>query len=357
MKVRGFVPAAILVLATSAPLGAQWITLRTPGIPRTPDGKPDMSAPAPKTADGKPDLSGIWTMNAGRYAMNVVADLKPEEIKPWAEKLYQERRENLAKDSPFTGCLPEGSAMNLNPVAMVRIVQTPTIVAYLSEYLTHRTIHLDGRKLPVDPNPSFMGYSVGHWEGDTLVVETIGFNDRTWLDFGGHPHSEALRVTERIRRPDFGHLDIEETLTDPNTYTRPWTIKIRANFIADTEIIEYICAENEKDRQHLVGTASDDKHLAVKVLPALLAKYAGTYDFRFPENPTQSVPIPIVLSEGQLVVDFFGDKRPLTPLSNTVFSSEGNPVTFVTNDRGVVTHIVIQAAEGDLKANRLPDVK
>jgi hypothetical protein len=357
MKIRPFVTAAILVLASGAPLRAQWIDLPTPGIPRTADGKPNLSAPAPKTADGKPDLSGIWTMNAGRYAMNIAADLKPGETQPWAEALYQQRRENLGKDSPFTGCLPQGAALNLNPVAMIRVVQTPTIVAFLSEDLTYRTIHLDGRKLPVNPNPSFMGYAVGRWEGDTLVVESNGYNDRIWLDFGGHPHSEALHITERIRRSDFGHLEIEETLTDPAVFARPWTIKIRANFIADTEILEYVCAENESDRQHLVGTASDDKHRAVKVAPELLAKYAGTYDFRFPENPTQSVPVPIVLSDGQLTVDFFGDKRPLTPLSDTVFSSEGNPITFVTNDRGVVTHIIIQAAEGDLKANRMPNAK
>jgi hypothetical protein len=337
---------------TAGSLAAQWIDHPTPGIPRTPDGKPNLSAPAPRTADGKPDLSGIWTMNAGPYIVNVTADLKPGDVQPWADALYKQRREDLGKDSPFTGCLPMGPAFNLNPVAMMRIIETPALIAVLSEDLTYRQIFLDGRELPKDPNPSFMGYSVGHWDGDTLVVESTGFNEKTWLDFGGHPHSEALRITERIRRRDFGHMDIEETLADPKIYSKPWTIPIHANLITDTEILEFVCAENEKDRQHLVGKASDDRKKGVQVAPEVLSSYVGTYEFRFPENPSQVIPIEVTSSGGELVFGFLGDKRPLIPLSNTTFSSEGNPITFVTNDRGVVTHLVMQAAEGDMKAAR-----
>jgi hypothetical protein len=292
-------------------------------------------------------------MSPGRYGGNIAADLKAGEVQPWAEALYKQRREDLGKDSPFTGCLPQGPALNLNPVAMSKIVQTPRLIVILVEDLSYRQIFLDGRDLPKDPNPSFMGYSVGHWEADTLVVQSVGFNDKTWLDFGGHPHSEDLRVTERIRRPDFGHIEIEETLSDPKIYEKPWSIKIQANLIADTEMLEFVCAENEKDVKHLVGKASDDRNKGVQVAPEILSRYVGTYDFRFPENPTQMVPVAVSISGGQLLVDFLGDKRPLTPLSETSFSSEGNLVTFVVNTQGVVTQLVVQAAEGDLKAARI----
>ena len=344
---------AVLAIAITAASPAQWLDLKTPGIPRLPDGKPNLTAPAPKTPDSKPDLSGIWTFAPGKYAMNITADLKKGDVRPSAAALYEERRENLSKDSPFTGCLPAGPSFNLNPVAMNRIVQTPSLILMLGEDLTYRQIFLDGRELPKDPNPSFMGYSVGRWDGDTLVVESNGFKDRTWLDFGGHPHSEDLRVTERIRRPDFGHLEIVETLSDPKVAEKPWNVTIRANVITDTEILEFVCAENEKDVKHLVGKASDDRSKAVKVATEVLARYVGTYDFRFPENPTQPVIFAVVLSDGQLVADFLGDKRALIPFSETSFSDEGNLITFFMNDSGKVTHMTIQAAEGDLKAVKI----
>src|SRR5262249_9384985 len=154
----------------------------------------------------------------------------------------------------------------------------------LFEDLSYRRVFLDGRKLPIDPNPSFMGYSVGHWEGDTLVVESAGFNDRTWLDFGGHPHSEGLRVTERYRRLDIGHLDLKVTLEDAKVYARPWTIPIAVDLVTDTEMLEYVCNENQKDYDHLVGKASDDKKNAVKVPVSVLSKYTGTYEFHSPED-------------------------------------------------------------------------
>lgn len=344
---------AMLLPALSLPLAAQWIDLKTPGIPRTPDGKPNLAAPAPKTPDGKPDLSGIWTFSPGKYATNIAADLKAGDVRPWADALYKERRENLSKDSPFTGCLPAGPSFNLNPVAMNRIVQTPGLIVVLGEDLTYRQIFVDGRQLPEDPNPSFMGYSVGRWEGDILVVESNGFKERTWLDFGGHPHSEELRITERIRRPDFGHIEIAETLSDPKIAEKPWTINISANLITDTEILEFVCAENEKDIKHLVGRASDDRNKAVKVAPEVLSRYVGTYDFRFPENPTQPVIFAVAMSDGQLVLDFLGDKRPLIPFSDIAFSSEGNLITFFMNDSAKVTHMTVQAAEGDLKAVKI----
>src|SRR5689334_6489499 len=200
MYLNRFLLCVVLVSAGSLP--AQWLNYPTPGIPRLPDGKPNLSAPAPKAPDGKPDLSGIWTMSPGPYAFNIAADLKPGEVQPWADALFKQRTEDLGKDSPFTACLPMGPVFNLNPVAMAKIIQTPALIAILSEDLTYRQIFLDGRNLPVDPNPSFMGYSVGRWDGDTLVVESTGINEKTWLDFAGPPHSEALRTTERTRRRD-----------------------------------------------------------------------------------------------------------------------------------------------------------
>jgi len=247
--------------------------------------------------------------------------------------------------------------INLIPVAMKKIMQTPGLIAILYEDLTYRQIFLDGRELPKDPNPSFMGYSVGRWEGDSLVVESTGFNDRTWLDFGGHPHSEELRITERIRRRDFGHLDIEETLTDSKIYGRPWTIVIHGDLTTDTEMLEYVCAENEKDREHLVGKSSDDRKNAVKVAPEVLTRYVGTYDFRIPENPTQVIAIQVTAAGSELVFDFLGDRSPLIPLSNTAFSAAGDLITFATNDQGVVTHMIMQTPEGDRKAIRTQDGK
>ena len=167
----------------------------------------------------------------------------------------------------------------------MRIVQTPTVIAMIYEDLISRQIFMDGRPLPKDPNPSFMGYSIGRWDGDTLVVESVGFNDRTWLDFGGHPHTEALKITERIKRTSFGRLDIQVQLDDRALYTRPISVPVHAEFIADTEMLEYVCNENQKDVEHLVGKASDEKKLAVKVAPAILSRYVGRYCVRQPGGP------------------------------------------------------------------------
>ena len=227
-------------------VSAQWLTHPTPGIPRTPDGKANLAAPAPRMPDGKPDLSGIWTMAAGRYTGNITADLKPGEVQPWAEDLYKQRRENLGSDSPFTGCLPQGPAMNLNPVAMNKLVQTPGLIVFLAEDLTYRQIFLDGRELPKDPNPSFMGYSVGRWEGDTLVIDTIGFNGRTRIDTIGHPHSDQLHTIEKFKRTDLGHIDYVLTIDDPKAYTKPWDSVRRWTLHPEWEIMEYSCEENNK---------------------------------------------------------------------------------------------------------------
>ena len=258
----------------------------TPGIPRTPDGKPNLAAPAPRTPDGKPDLSGLWNKISPKYSRNIAADLKPGDIQPWAEALVQQRKEDLGKDYMNVLCVPLGpgysTAADSTGAEMMKIVQTPGLILILNPDLTYRQIFLDGRALETAPNPSWMGYSVGHWDGDTLVVESFGFNDRTWLDHDGHPHTEALRMTERYRRRNFGNLELEVTLSDPAVYARPWTVAVRAELAADTEMIEWVCNEKGSGLQHWVGKASDEKKSEVKVAPEILAKYVGTYE----EQPT-----------------------------------------------------------------------
>src|SRR5678815_205151 len=280
----------IMVCVIGAPVAAQWLKEPTKGIPRTADGKPNLSAPAPRGPNGRPDLSGLWRLDAGPYGSNLLADLKPADIQPWADALYKQRMEDLGKDDPSTfKCLPQGPRAAYGAGGWARIIQTPSFVAILYENLSYRLVFLDGRSLPHDPHPSFMGYSIGRWESDTLVVESAGFKDTTWLDFGGHPHTEELRVIERFRRPEFGRLELTQTFEDPKVFTKPVTISVKVDLVADTEMLEYVCNENEKDHARLVGKASDDRKNAVKVARAVLAKYVGAYEFRIPEDPTQVI--------------------------------------------------------------------
>jgi len=338
------VVAAVLLVGTST-AEAQWIKLQTPGIPRTADGKPNLRASAP-TLGGKPDLSGLWRFDSDPYTSNVSVDLKPEDIDPAAVALYKERMENLGKDDPSTyRCLPYGPRQFFAPGLFVRIVQTPTMIAMLYEVGGYRTIFMDGRALPKDPNPSYSGYSVGHWEGSTLVVESIGFNDTTWLDFGGHPHTEALKATERITRTSFGQLNVEVTYEDATIYKRPIRVPVKGTFVADTEMLEYVCNENEKDFGHLVGKASDEKKLAVNVSPQILAKYTGTYRFTDPTDPGNVMKFNVTLANGTLFMDIGGkDKQELIPLSDTQFSMMGTKVDFAPD------HLIFHIVEGDMKA-------
>lgn len=241
-----------LLCAVSLPLAAQW-EVKTPGVPRLPDGKPNMKAPTPKTADGKPDLSGIWEPNGIKYLINIAADLKPEDVpfKPEAAALYKERVQTFGKDDPDARCLPSGMPRKDAITSPYKIIQQPGEIAFLYESrTTFRQVFTDGRALPLDPQPTWDGYSVGHWEGDTLVVETRGMNGLTWLDSNGHPLSDAMHLTEKFRRPDFGHMEIEITIDDPKNYTKPWTVKENPHLLVDTDLIEYICNENEKDLKH-----------------------------------------------------------------------------------------------------------
>lgn len=278
---RAIASAVIICLTLAISVEAQWVNHPSPGIPRTKDGKPNLAARTPTTPDGKPDLNGIWTTDRTplpelerlfpglgdlavpgdgpevlhKYFMNVLADFKREDSplrKEFVPILIQ-RGEDQGKDSPTAKCLPPGVPMGDLLALPRRFIHVPGLMVILSEANPPRLIYLDGRKHPVDPQPAWLGYSVGAWEGDTLVVETRGFTDRSWLDAFGHPRSEAMRITERIRRRDFGHLDVQVTLDDPKLYSKQFSIRYSVTLTPDTDILETVCAENERDVKHMVG--------------------------------------------------------------------------------------------------------
>src|SRR5215212_3583547 len=245
---------ALVLIAFTGTSGAQWL-YNNPAVPRTSDGKPDVKAPAPRTAWRTVDFSGIWQTDL-KYNADLAADLKPGEVmmSPAGRALFDERQDNLGKDDPEGFCLAPG-VPRVNGVPFPqKIIQTPSLVVILYETrTTFRQIFLDAQHtLPGDPQATWMGYSKGRWDGDTLVVDTNGFNGRTWLDDAGHPQSERGRVIERIRRPDFGHLYAEITIDDPSMYVKPWTVTQEFRLVPDGELIEYVCGENNVDIPHLV---------------------------------------------------------------------------------------------------------
>ena len=246
--------AAVIFLAIA--LAAQWVQFPTPNVPRLPNGKPNLDAPAPKLPDGHPDLSGVWLVR-GQYIRDLGQDLKPGELsfQPWAAELYKHRRDTLSREDPQARCVLSGVPRATAVPYPLKIVNTTNrMIVVLYEALhAYRQIFMDGRPLPKDPNPAWMGYSIGRWDGDTLVVDSNGFVDNNWLDNNGHPGTESLRLTERFRRRDFGHLDVTLTIDDPKAYTKPWTVTLPLVAQPDNELIEYVCDENEKDLNHLVG--------------------------------------------------------------------------------------------------------
>jgi hypothetical protein len=350
--------AIVLAAPTLVVLHAQWLNYPTPGIPRLPNGQPNLAAPAPRTADGKPDLSGVWNRLSPKYRINIAADLKPEEVQPWAKDLVQQRTENFGKDAMSALCLPLGPAYTTDADGtgggMMKIIQTPALIVILNPDLTYRQIYLDGRALETSPNPSWMGYSVGRWEADTLVVESFGFNDRTWLDTSGHPHTEALRMTERYRRRNFGNLELEATLQDPTVYARPWTVAVQAELAADTELLEFVCNEKSGEREHWVGKVSDETKSEAKIAPEILAKYVGTYV----EQPKlwRVVPrvVEITLSNGVLFGEMDGrGKERQFARSETGFSGfAGLAIEFVKDSQGVVTDLFVKHVSGDYRFAR-----
>ena len=238
-------------------LSAQWTRIPQTGIPRTADGKPNLSAPAPRLPDGKPDLSGIWEPNSNKYVRNIAADLKPEDVpfQPWAKALFDSRVDGShSREDPDANCLPQGVPKISAAPAPWKIVQAPGFLVMVYEaFNLWRQVFLDGRQAIPDANPTWMGYSTGKWEGDTLVVDTKGFNGKAWLDQLGRPSTDALHVIERFRRKDFGHMDIQITIDDTKAYTKPWMVTQEVHLLPDTELLEFICNENNRDLEHLPG--------------------------------------------------------------------------------------------------------
>ena len=255
---------------------AQWLNHPTPGIPRTPDGKPNLSARTPRAADGKPDLSGLWQTESAppevlarllpggatvrvktllRSTFSISCTISNPKRRPFdrpPRRYSGNARQSFTKESPLSHCLPTGMPLVEMAPAPYKIVQRPGMTVMLYERdTTFRQVYTDGRKLPGDPSPAWMGYSVGKWDGDTLVVETVGLNDRSWLDARGHTHSEAMRLTERFQRLDFGHMEVRMTIDDPKTYTMPFTIHLKQRLLPDTDLLESFCAENERDLVHI----------------------------------------------------------------------------------------------------------
>lgn len=286
------VTAAFVILSTpfaSTRLAAQWVHYPTAGVPRKADGKVDMSAPSPRLADGKPDFSGIWmtgepnlprpgslsspkeaaspkqprnpsdnagdqtNIRASRQMANIGIDLPGGlPYQPWLVPIVKERTDNLAKDDPHIRCLPDNFLRAYGLPHLLKFVHSPNLLVVLNELNAgYRQVFTDARPLPEDPNPTWQGYSSGKWSGDTLVIDTIGLRDDTWIDWNGSVVTQAAKVREQIRRPDFGHLEIQVTVDDPKAYTKPWTVTLNQRIVVDTELIDEICLENEQSLQHM----------------------------------------------------------------------------------------------------------
>jgi hypothetical protein len=259
---------AVVSVRSTSP-GAQWLHYPTTGVPRTPQGTPNLDAPTPRTADGKPDFSGIWDvehnrrcppdgcadMPVGQEFINIGWSLKGGlPYLPWAAAITKKRTEELRIEDPTSFCLPIGIVRLHTMPLLKKMIQAPGLLVILNEHnAVYRQIFTDGRPLPVDPNPSWLGYSSGRWEGDTLVVQTTGFRDGLWLDANGSPMTEGARVTERFRRVTYGKLEIDVTVNDLKAYSAPWTVRLNQFIALDTDLLDNICNENERDARHLVG--------------------------------------------------------------------------------------------------------
>jgi hypothetical protein len=273
------VALAILgTLLTATHLAAQWVKYPTAGVPRKADGKADMSAATPRLADGKPDFSGIWTtaepdnrreegsanaedpkpgdasqIRGSRQMANIGVDLPGGlPYQPWQVPIVKERTANLAKDDPHIKCLPDNFVRAYGMPHLLKFVHTSNLLVMLNEMNAgYRQVFTDARPLPEDPTPSWQGYSSGKWSGDTLVIDTIGLRDDTWIDWNGSVVTQAAKVREEIRRPDFGRLEIRVTVDDPKAYTKPWTVTLKQRIVVDAELIDEVCLENEQSLKHM----------------------------------------------------------------------------------------------------------
>jgi len=344
--------AALVLVAGTAPAAAQWLDRPWPGIPRTADGKPNLAAPAPRGPDGKPDLTGVW--NAGQ----ILGRPEPGDLQPWVLDLARKHQQEYHRARPYYQCRPSGPEAEKYG-GWKRILQTPTVIAILNDDLTYRVIHMDGRQLEAEPAPSWTGYAVGRWEGDTLVVESNGYNEKVWTSRYGVSHSDALRVTERYRRTDFGHLQVEVTYTDPGAYTRPWGFEATMRLAADTEMLEAVC---ERSSEHWANMP--DASAKVTVPRDALARYVGVYTgiYGGRERTYQ-----VSLSGDELVATIVGPPiegglgaagledgtpRPLVPVSQTVFEGLGLGYQFEVGETGPATALIVIHISGPYRYAR-----
>ena len=345
--------AALILVVVTTPAGAQWLDRKTPGIPRKADGSPNLTAPAPRGPDGKPDLAGVWNGEA------VVARPDAANLQAWVTELAVQYQQEYFKTRPYYQCRPSGPEAERFG-GWKRVLQTPAAIAIMNDDLTYRMIFMDGRQLEANMAPSWMGYSVGRWEGDTLVVDSVGFNDKTWTGRYGVSHTEALRTTERYRRTDFGHMQVEVTYTDPAAYAKPWGFTENMALAADTEMLESIC---EWSSDHWSGTLSNAAPITVP--PDVLARYVGIYSGRYGGRKRT---VDVSLSGGRLMVKIVGAAeiegglgivgldpdapQPLVPRSQTLFEGLGLGFQFVVDDRGAVTDVVEIHISGPYKFAR-----
>ena len=275
---RRAVPGLVLIVLIGVPalVSGQWVRYPTAGVPKKADGSPDLAAPAPRNPDGKPDLSGTWRpvnpnqcrpgsgqfvecgleLGGSPLARDIGRDLPGGlPFQPWSAALVKARAADDSRDDPHVRCLPDNPPRTWTLPHLTKAVHTPGLLVLLYEVnAMYRQIFLDGRPLPEDPNPGWNGYSIANWEGDTLVVRTAGFRDDLWLDMIGSPMSDAARMTERIRRPNYGSLEIELTVDDPKVYTRPWTVSLKQTLALDLELMDEFCLENEKSYQRMIDS-------------------------------------------------------------------------------------------------------
>lgn len=345
---RQFLTALALILGAT-PSSAQWLDRPWQGIPRTAEGAPDLTAPTPRGPDGKPSLTGLWDGDPP------LARLDPTILQPWVMELALQRQQEYYRTRPYYQCLPSGPEVEQS-AEWKRIVQTPAMIVILDDELSYRVIHTDGRELEANPVPSWTGYSVGRWEGDTLVVESNGYNDQTWVSRRGVSHTEQLHITERYQRPDFGHLKVDVTITDPGAFSEPWGYAVEFELAADTEMLEAIC---DRTSDAWTGNLSDFTDRAVSVPVETLERYVGAYTGVYGGAERT---FDVTLSDGQLTATITrgytssglgaaglgeGAPRILVPWSPTQFDGLGLGFQFVVDDEGVATELIVTHISGN----------
>jgi len=345
--------ASLVFLAATTPAVAQWLGVPMHGIPRTADGAPDLSAPTPRLADERPDLSGLWRPERTRGNLNDRSNYQP-----WVVSLIEERERTYFAEDPRYRCLPAGPS-NLttrsNSFGLREFVQHPNMLVMLYNDGTYRQIFMDGRELEDEPLSTWMGYSVGHWDGDTLVVQSNGYNDQTWIG-RGVSHTSQLRTTERYTRTDFGHMQVEVTIEDPGAFKTPLNATIEMEFAADERMLETVCAEADGGEQgSWTSEVSDRDETAVDVAEEVLARYVGTYGGMYLQNDTRIV---ITLDDGKLFLQKNnGRKDELIPKSDNSFLQIGGGFgyVFTVDDQGVSTTISEVHVSGAWPFNRIAD--